>query len=32
MKLPTEPMLEEVFFLFTILAELEVIGLPDYEV
>jgi len=32
MKLPPEPMLEEVFFLFTILPELEVIGLPDYEV
>lgn len=32
MKLPPEPMFDEVFFLFTILPELEVMGLPDYEV
>ena len=32
MKLPPEPMLDEVFFLLAILPELEVIGLPDYDV
>ena len=32
MKLPPEPMLDEVFFLLAILPELEVIGLPDCDV
>jgi hypothetical protein len=32
MKLPPEPMFDDVFFLLAILPELEVIGLPDYDV
>jgi hypothetical protein len=32
MKLPPEPMFDEVFFLLAILPELEVIGLPDCDV